>query len=80
MAWRKPRFSPHRAYFRALNVEAVISKITPPSTMTQESAAAPHVEKKDVLPKADTDEKRDEAPSKKADTLETATSELAQDV
>lgn len=48
--------------------------------MTQESAAAPQVEKKDVLPKADADEKRDEAPSKKADALETATSELAQDV
>lgn len=48
--------------------------------MTQESAAAPHVEKKDVLPKADADEKRDEAPSKKADALETTTSELAQDV
>lgn len=47
--------------------------------MAQESAAAPPVEKKDVLPKADPNEKCDENSSQKADAPEAVTSESAPD-
>ncbi|WFD38572.1 uncharacterized protein MJAP1_001530 [Malassezia japonica] len=47
--------------------------------MAQESAAAPPVEKKDVLPKADANEKCDENSSQKADAPEAVTSESAPD-